>query len=68
MYLLARLNDEISDHLVDLLSEEDAAELDTLLESTKDQEEINAFFEKKIPNLSDEIAKAMANFKEAYLY
>lgn len=65
--LLTQLNEAINTHLVNMLSEKDQIELDDLLNKNPSDDELNAFFKSRIPNLEPEIASAMLNFRAAYL-
>jgi len=66
--LLQEINDAINRHLISLLTEDDAKELDVLMEKNPADDEIDNFFAKKIPNLDVEIASVLLNFRAAYLY
>lgn len=66
--LLEEVNNAINTHLVNLLAEQDQIELDSLLDTDPTDEQLNAFFLQKIPNLEIEIAAALLNFRSAYLY
>lgn len=65
--LLKAVNDEINRHLVDLLSEADQEELNTLLDREASDEELNNFFSSKVPNIDEEIAAVLLNFRAMYL-
>jgi hypothetical protein len=67
-YLLARVNEAINSHLVNLLTEKDREELEKLLDSNAHNDFITEFFEKKIPNLETEIAAVLLDFRTGYLY
>jgi len=66
--LLTELNDDINRSLISMLSEKDQVALDELLDKNVSDEEIDAFFASKIPNITEEIAAIMVKFKDAYLY
>lgn len=66
--LLKELNDDINRSLIGMLSEKDQVVLDELLDKNASDEELDAFFASKIPNISEEIAAIMVKFKDAYLY
>ena len=65
--LLNEVNDSINAHLLNLLPEDAQIELDELLDQNVSDEELNGFFTRKIPDLETEIARALINFREAYL-
>lgn len=66
--LLIELNQMINTHMVAILSETDQKELEVLLKNNSKDEELDAFFEKKIPNLTAELASVLLDFRAAYLY
>lgn len=66
--LLKEVNDSINRHLISLLPDKEQVELDELLDKNVSDEEIDAYFAKKIPNLEAEIASVLLNFRAAYLY
>jgi len=66
--LLKEVNDSINRHLISLLPDKEQVELDELLDKNVGDEELDSFFEKKIPNLESEIASVLLNFRAAYLY
>ncbi|MDH7476341.1 MAG: hypothetical protein QHH09_02610 [Microgenomates group bacterium] len=67
-FLLQQVNEAINTHLITLLSEDEQKELDVLLDKDVSNEELDRFFQQKIPNLTVEIATALLNFRAAYLF
>ncbi|MFA6532411.1 MAG: hypothetical protein WCT22_00260 [Patescibacteria group bacterium] len=65
--LLKELNDMINTHMVAILPEADQRELNILLKNKVAVEEIDKFFEEKIPNLAAELASVLIDFRTAYL-
>ena len=65
--LLKELNDMINTHMVAILSEADQRELNILLKNKASVEELDKFFEQKIPNLTAELASVLIDFRTAYL-
>ena len=66
--LLKELNEKVNTHLVALLSEKDQLELDELLNKNVNDEELDKFFQTKIPNLVPEMTSVLLNFRMDYLY
>ena len=66
--LLKELNEKVNTHLVALLSEKDQIELDELLNKNVNDEELDKFFQTKIPNLIPEMTSVLLNFRMDYLY
>jgi|SRR3989339_916574 len=66
--LLKELNEKVNTHLVALLSEKDQIELDELLSKNVNDEELDKFFQTKIPNLIPEMTSVLLNFRMDYLY
>jgi hypothetical protein len=66
--LLKELNESINAHLLHLLSVDDQLALNDLLESNPSDAQLNLFFIQKIPNLQAEVATALLNFRNAYLF
>ena len=66
--LLKQINEAVNKHLVVLLGDKDQAELTVLLDNNGSDDELNAFFKKKILNFEAEMAEALLNFRAAYLY
>jgi len=65
--LLQELNEMINIQMVKSLSEADQRQLDAMFDRKANDEEIDDFFVKKIPNLSAEIASVLLDFRAAYL-
>lgn len=65
--LLNELNQMINTRMVRLLDAPDQRELDILLKNKVKDEELDKFFEKKIPNLKVELASVLIDFRTAYL-
>src|SRR3989338_5008431 len=65
--LLQELNEMINIQMVKSLSEADQRQLDAMFDIKANDEEIDDFFVKKIPNLSAEIASVLLDFRAAYL-
>lgn len=65
--LLKELHEDVNLHLINLLSEKDQVELDELLDKNPQDSELNAFLVGKIPNIQDEVAAALVQFRQAYL-
>lgn len=65
--LLNELNQMINTHMVAILPDYDQRELDILLKNKVTDEELDKFFEKKIPNLTAELASVLIDFRTAYL-
>jgi hypothetical protein len=65
--LLNELNEMINTRMVRLLDDHDQRELDILLKNNVPDEELDKFFEKKIPNLTVELASVLIDFRVAYL-
>lgn len=65
--LLKSINDEINRHLVDLLSQADQEELNSMLDRDVSDDELNNFFSAKIPNIDEEIAATLLDFRTMYL-
>jgi len=65
--LLNELNQMINTRMVRLLDAPDQRELDILLKNKVPDEELDKFFEKKIPNLTVELASVLIDFRTAYL-
>jgi len=66
--LMTKVNEAINEHFVSLLNDEEVKELDKLLTEHIPDKQLNDFFRSKIDNISVEIATALLNFREAYLY
>lgn len=66
--LLKELNEKVNTHLVALLPEKDQIELDELLSKNISDEELDKFFQTKIPNLIPEMTSVLLNFRMDYLY
>ena len=62
------LENEINLHFISLLSDEDARSLSTLLDKDVSNENLNLFFAQRIPHLDIELAKALEDFRVAFLY
>lgn len=67
-FLLNELNQTINTHLVSILLDEDQKEMETLLDKKVSDEELDNFFENKIPNLVAEITAVLVDFRSVYLY
>lgn len=65
--LLNELNQMINTRMVRLLDAPDQRELDILLKNKVPDEELDKFFEKKISNLTVELASVLIDFRTAYL-
>lgn len=65
--LLKELNEDINLHLIKLLPEKGQLALNDLLDKNPSDEELNKFFMDNIPNLEEELAAALLNFRAAYL-
>lgn len=65
--LLNELNQMINTHMVAILPDYDQRELDILLKNKVSDEELDKFFEKKIPKLTSELASVLIDFRTAYL-
>lgn len=65
--LMKELNDDINEHLIQLLTEKDQLAMEDLLDKNPTDEEITSFYQQKVPNLTAEIASVMLNFRAAYL-
>lgn len=65
--MLNELNEMINTRMVRLLDAPDQRELDILLKNKVPDEELDKFFEKKIPNLTIELASVLIDFRVAYL-
>lgn len=66
--LLKDLNEKINTHVIALLPEKDQLELDDLLNKNISDEELDKFFQTKIPNLIPEMTSVLLEFRNAYLY
>jgi len=66
--LLKELNEKVNLHLVSLLSERDQLELDELFNKNASDEEIDNFFQAKVPNLIPEMTAVLLEFRNTYLY
>ena len=66
--LLKDLNEKVNTHLITLLSEKDQLELDDLLNKNVSDEELDNFFQSKIPNLVPEMTSVLLDFRADYLY
>jgi len=65
--MLNELNEMINTRMVRLLDAPDQRELDILLKNKVSDEELDKFFENKIPNLTVELASVLIDFRVAYL-
>ncbi len=65
--LLQEVNNDINLQMIKLLSDMDKVKLDELLDKNPSDDELNQFFMDKIPNLEQEIAAVLLNFRAAYL-
>jgi len=66
--LLKELNEKVNTHLISLLSEKDQLELDDLLNKNISDEELDNFFQTKIPNLVPEMTSVLLEFRNTYLF
>jgi len=66
--LLKELNSKVNEHLIALLTEKDQVELNQLLDKNPSDEELDNFFQTKIPNLIPEMTAVLLEFRSAYLY
>lgn len=65
--LMFRLNDYINAKLVAALPEKEVEEFEKLLEKKASQEEVQKFFQDKIPNLSTFLSQVFLDFRKTYL-
>lgn len=61
------LRNEINTHIVNLLTEPEQIEMDTLFADKVPLSQIDSFLREKIPNIDIETAAVMLNFKAGYL-
>lgn len=66
--LLKEVNEAINTHLISILPEKLQHELSVFLDRSPTDEEVSNFFSRHIPNVQQEIATALINFRAAYLY